>query len=164
MYGLSLNAEWKGFFAGIFFQGVTGCSINLMSKASNFMPFNQGKDASSARMEAMNRWKASDPYNDNVLYPRLRNNTFAHNLQASTWWYRDASFIRLKNVEFGYQFNKKQLKSLRLTNLRLYVQGTNLKTWDHVKYWDPELGDANSGAKYPISSTCLLYTSPSPRD
>ena len=153
VYGLSLNAEWKGFFAGIFFQGVTGCSINLMSKASNFMPFNQGKDASSARMEAMNRWKASDPYNDNVLYPRLRNNTFAHNLQASTWWYRDASFIRLKNVEFGYQFNKKQLKSLRLTNLRLYVQGTNLKTWDHVKYWDPELGDANSGAKYPISST-----------
>ena len=142
VYGLSLNAEWKGFFAGIFFQGVTGCSINLMSKASNFMPFNQGKDASSARMEAMNRWKASDPYNDNVLYPRLRNNTFAHNLQASTWWYRDASFIRLKNVEFGYQFNKKQLKSLRLTNLRLYVQGTNLKTWDHVKYWD-----------------CLLYTS-----
>ena len=104
-------------------------------------------------MESMNRWKASDPYNDNVLYPRLRNNTFAHNLQASTWWYRDASFIRLKNVEFGYQFNKKQLKSLRLTNLRLYVQGTNLKTWDHVKYWDPELGDANSGAKYPISST-----------
>lgn len=153
VYGLSLNAEWKGFFAGIFFQGVTGCSINLMSKASNFMPFNQGKDASSARMEAMSRWKASDPYNDNVLYPRLRNNTFAHNLQASTWWYRDASFIRLKNVEFGYQFNKKQLKSLRLTNLRLYVQGTNLKTWDHVKYWDPELGDANSGAKYPISST-----------
>jgi len=39
VYGLSLNAEWKGFFAGIFFQGVTGCSINLMSKASNFMPF-----------------------------------------------------------------------------------------------------------------------------
>lgn len=153
VYGLSFNADWKGFFAGIFFQGVSGASINLMSKASNFMPFNQGKDASSARMEAMSRWKASDPYNDNVLYPRLRNNTFAHNLQPSTWWYRDASFIRLKNVEFGYQFNRKQLKSLRLTNLRLYVQGTNLKTWDHVKYWDPELGDANSGAKYPISST-----------
>ena len=103
-------------------------------------------------MEAMSRWKASDPYNDNVLYPRLRNNTFAHNLQPSTWWYRDASFIRLKNVEFGYQFNRKQLKSLRLTNLRLYVQGTNLKTWDHVKYWDPELAmrtqEPNTYIKY----------------
>ena len=53
VYGLSFNADWKGFFAGIFFQGVSGASINLMSKASNFMPFNQGKDASSARMEAM---------------------------------------------------------------------------------------------------------------
>lgn len=153
VYGLSLNGEYKGFFAGIFFQGATGCSINLMSKASNFMPFNQGKDASSARMEAMSRWTASDPYNMNVLYPRMHTTEFSHNLKESTWWYRDASFIRLKNVEFGYQFDKKQLKSLGLTNLRLYVQGTNLKTWDHVKYWDPELGDANSGAKYPLTSS-----------
>ena len=43
VYGLSFNADWKGFFAGIFFQGVSGASINLMSKASNFMPFNQAK-------------------------------------------------------------------------------------------------------------------------
>lgn len=153
VFGVALNAEYKGFFGGVFFQGVSGASINLMSKASNFMPFNQGKDASSARVEALSRWTASDPYNQDVLYPRLRNNTFSHNLQPSTWWYRDASFLRLKNVEFGYQFNKKQLQSIRLTNLRLYVQGTNLKTWDKVKYWDPELGDANSGAKYPISGT-----------
>lgn len=153
VYGLSLNAEWKGFFAGVFFQGVSGASINLMNRASNFMPFNQGKDASSARVEALDRWTASNPYNDDVLYPRLRNNTFSHNLKNSTWWYRDASFIRLKNVEFGYQFNRKQLEKLRMTNLRLYVQGTNLKTWDHVKYWDPELGDNNSGARYPLSRT-----------
>ena len=38
-----------------------------------------------------------------------------------------------------------------MNNLRVYVQGTNLITWDHVKYWDPELGDARSGAKYPLS-------------
>lgn len=153
VYGISIDAEYKGFFAGIFFQGATGCSVNLMAKASNFMPFNQGRDASSARMEAMSRWTASDPYNMNVLYPRMHTTNFAHNLKNSTWWYRDASFIRLKNIEFGYQFNKTQLKSFGLTNLRLYVQGTNLKTWDDVKYWDPELGNANSGAKYPISSS-----------
>jgi len=81
----------------------------------------------------------------------MHSSLFSYNLYNSTWWYRDASFIRLKNVEFGYQFNKKQLSSLKLQNLRVYVQGTNLITWDKVKYWDPELGDANSGAKYPIS-------------
>lgn len=153
VYGIALDLEYKGFFAGIFFQGAGGCSVNLMSKASNFMPFNQGKDASSARMEAMSRWTASNPYNQDVLYPRMHSSTFSYNLNPSTWWYRDASFIRLKNVEFGYQFNKQQLKALRFQNLRIYVQGSNLAVWDDVKYWDPELGDANSGAKYPLSRT-----------
>lgn len=151
MYGLSLNAEYKGWFAGVFFQGDGGVSVNLLAKASNFMPFNQGRDASSARMEALSRWTASDPDNGNVLYPRMHSTLYSYNQYPSTWWYRDASFIRLKNFEFGYQFNKKQLRSLHLSNLRVYVQGENLITWDDVKYWDPELGDANSGAKYPIS-------------
>lgn len=153
VYGIALDLEYKGFFAGIFFQGTGGCSVNLMAKASNFMPFNQGKDASSARIEALSRWTYSNPDNQNVLYPRMHASSFAYNLNESTWWYRDASFIRLKNVEFGYQFNKKQLKALRLENVRLYVQGSNLAVWDDVKYWDPELGGANSGARYPLSRT-----------
>jgi TonB-linked outer membrane protein, SusC/RagA family len=151
VYGFGLNAEYKGFFAGVFFQGSSGTSVNLMSKAENFMPFRNGKDASSARTEALDRWTMSDPYNQNVLYPRMHAENFSYNLYNSTWWYRDASFLRLKNVEFGYQFNKKELKKLYMQNLRIYVQGTNLITWDKVKYWDPELGDARSGAKYPIS-------------
>ncbi|WP_321333892.1 TonB-dependent receptor [uncultured Bacteroides sp.] len=151
VYGIALDLEYKGFFAGVFFQGAGGASVNLMAKASNFMPFNQGKDASSARTEAMSRWTASDPYNQNVLYPRMHSSLFSYNLYNSTWWYRDASFVRLKNIEFGYQFNKKQLSAVKLQNVRLYVQGTNLITWDSVKFWDPELGNANSGAQYPIS-------------
>ena len=152
VYGIALDVEYKGFFAAVFFQGVGGASVNLLSKASNFMPFNQGRDASSARTEAMSRWTASAPYNQNVLYPRLHAQEFSYNLRNSTWWYRSASFLRFKNLEFGYQFNKKQLKSVGLTNLRVYVQGTNLHTWDSVKYWDPELGNANSGMSYPISN------------
>lgn len=151
VYGVALDVDYKGWFCGVFFQGVGGCSVNLMSKASNFMPFNQGRDASSARTEALSRWVASDPYNQNVLYPRMHSSNFSYNLKNSTWWYRSASFLRFKNLEFGYQFRRDQLKSLGLQNIRLYVQGTNLVTWDDVKYWDPELGNANSGARYPIS-------------
>ncbi len=154
VYGFGLNAEYKGFFAGIFFQGTGNTSVNLLSKAANFVPFvNGGRDASSARTEAMNRWRAEDPYNQNVLYPRMHSSEFSYNNRPSTWWYRNGKFIRLKNVEFGYQFNKQQLKKLCMQNLRVYVQGNNLITWDSVKYWDPELGGANSGAKYPISRT-----------
>ena len=151
VYGIALDMEYNGFFLGLFFQGVGGCSVNLLSKASNFMPFNQGRDASSARTEALSRWTASDPYNMNVLYPRMHSTAFSYNTRPSTWWYRSASFLRFKNLEFGYQFKKKQLQHFGLTNLRLYVQGTNLALWDHVKYWDPELGNANSGMSYPMS-------------
>lgn len=152
VYGFGLNAEYKGFFGGVFFQGVSGTSTNLMSKVENFMPFNNGKDASSARTESLDRWTASNPYNQDVVYPRMHGSAFSYNLYESTWWYRDASFIRLKNVEFGYQFEKSQLKKLGMQNLRIYIQGTNLITWDSVKFWDPELGnDSRSGARYPIS-------------
>lgn len=156
VYGFGLNAEWKGFFAGIFFQGVAKSSTNLLSQVANFIPFYNGTDNSSARMEALDRWTAADPYNQNVLYPRVHPEKYTHNLENSTWWYRDASFLRLKNVEFGYQFDKRAIQKLHMTNLRVYVQGTNLAVWDNVKYWDPELGSSNSGAKYPICGTWTL--------
>jgi TonB-linked SusC/RagA family outer membrane protein len=155
VYGFGLNAEWNGIFMGIFFQGVANTSVNLLN-AANFMPFNNGVDASSARMEALDRWTDSNPYNQNVLYPRMHSTKFDHNTQESTWWYRSGNFIRLKNLEVGYQFNKNLLKKIKMQNLRVYLQGTNLTVWDNVKYWDPELGNANSGSTYPICATWTM--------
>ena len=68
---------------------------------------------------------------------------------------RDAAFLRLKNIEVGYEFDKTVLQRLRMENLRVYVQGNNVAVWDKIKYWDPELGNANSGAKYPF---CRNFT------
>ena len=156
VYGFGLNADYKGFFAGIFFQGVAQASTNLLTKVANFVPFYNGKDSSSGRVEALNRWMASDPYNQNVLFPRMHPGKFTHNLEESTWWYRNAGFLRLKNVEFGYEFSKDLIRNLKMQNLRLYVQGTNLAVWDHIKYWDPEIGSSNSGARYPICGTWTI--------
>ena len=156
VYGFGLNIEWKGFFAGVFFQGVGQTSVNLLSSAGNFMPFHNGVDASSARMEALDRWQNNDPYNQNVLFPRVHATKFDHNAYGSTWWYRNGSFLRLKNVEFGYQFNKQMLRKISMQNLRIYVQGTNLAVWDNIEYWDPELGGSNSGSKYPICGTWTI--------
>lgn len=153
VYGFGLNLEYKGFFAGIFFQGVGKTTVNLMSNSNYFMPFTRGVEGGSARMEALDRWSADNPYNQNVLYPRMHSAKFDHNIEKSTWWYRDGSFLRLKNVEFGYEFHKDIIKKMRMTNLRLYVQGTNLAVWDNIKMWDPELGNSNSGAKYPLGAT-----------
>lgn len=156
VYGFGLNLEYKGFFAGVFFQGVGKATTNLLSSAANFIPFYSGVDASSARMEALNRWTADNPYNQNVLYPRMHSTKFDHNNQKSTWWYRNGSFLRLKNVEFGYDFSKQMIRKIRMSNLRLFVQGTNLAVWDHIGLWDPELGNSNSGSTYPICGTWTI--------
>lgn len=156
VYGFGLNAEWKGFFVGVFFQGVAHASTNLLANSTFMMPFTAGVDNASARVEALNRWSADNPYNQNVLYPRLHAGQFDHNLLSSTYWQRNAGFLRLKNIEIGYEFNSKMLKALNMRNLRVYLQGNNVAVWDHIKMWDPELGDANSGAKYPICSSYSL--------
>ena len=151
VYGFGLNIEHRGAYAGVFFQGVAHASINLMAN-NTFIPFSNGTK-SSLRVEVLNHWSSNNPENTNVLYPRLHASKFTHNQLASTYWYRDGSFIRLKNVEIGYVFPKKILQKIRVGSLKIYVQGNNLMVWDHIKMWDPELGNAGSGAKYPISST-----------
>lgn len=153
VYGFGLNAEWKGLFVGVFFQGTAHTSANMLASFSNIMPFTLGVDKGSARSESMDRWRAEDPYNQNVFLPRVHTSQFKHNMLPSTWWFRDASFLRLKNIEIGYEFNKKVLERLKMKNLRVYLQGNNIAVWDHIKFWDPELGNADSGAKYPICST-----------
>lgn len=150
VYGFGLNIQYKGFYAGAFFQGVGRSSINMKANTNYYVPFANGRDQSSARMEAVSHWTASDPNNMDVIYPRLHTNNYANNTLNSTWWYRDGSFLRLKNVELGYQFDKKLIQRWKMQNLRIYVQGTNLAVWDKVKLWDPEI--PNSGARYPLTA------------
>lgn len=151
VYGFGLNAEYKGFYAGIFFQGVANTAMNL-NGSRDFVPFSYAQ-LGSVREEALNHWSSRNPDNHNVMLPRLHTEEFSHNKLASTWWYRDASFLRLKNVEFGYTFDKKLLAKSHIGNLRIYVQGNNLAVWDDIKMWDPELGSAGAGVKYPINMT-----------
>ena len=161
VYGFGVQGDWKGFYAGIFFQGVANASINLNAVAdvgtnSSIIPFWRG-DFLAVREEALHsHWSSTNPDNQNVLFPRLHNDNFTHNALASTWWYRSGNFLRLKNLEFGYNFDPKKLKQLLVKRARIYVQGNNLAVWDDIKMWDPELGSAGSGQKYPINMTWTI--------
>ena len=154
VYGFGLNAEYKGFYAGIFFQGVAKASMNL-NGSRDFVPFSFGQ-LGSLRREGFDHWSSRNPENQDVLFPRLHTEEFSHNKLNSTWWYRDASFLRLKNIELGYTFNKEMLRKMAIQNARIYVQGNNIAVWDHIGMWDPELGSAGSGIKYPINMTWTL--------
>jgi len=152
IYGFGISGEYKGMYANVFFQGAGNTSTVFgANMASGFFPFQWGVDESNLRVEALDRWTEENP-SDNVFYPRLHSATFANNSVPSTWWLRDASFVRLKNVELGYRFNESFLSKYGIKAGRLYLNGNNIYVWDNIKMWDPELGNANEGLNYPIPS------------
>jgi hypothetical protein len=78
--------------------------------------------------------------------------------KESSVWRRDASYLRIKSLEFGYSIQDDNLKkTLGITNLRLYVSGFNLYTWADafVKPFDPEKieGLYSAGFTYPVTKT-----------
>lgn len=99
---------------------------------------------------ANNHWSEAnqDIY---ALWPRLSNTLIDNNNRTSTWFMRNGSFIRLKQVELGYTFPNEMTKKWWIKNLRLYLTGTNLLTFSNFKLWDPEM--AGNGMGYPVQRT-----------
>ncbi len=134
IYGFGGNIQYKGFDFGIFFQGVAQTSLMM----SNIHPFT-ANETTLFDWIAKERWTEANN-NPNALYPRLTNKITSgnNNAQASSYWLRDGSFLRLKNLEIGYTYKW----------VRLYLSGQNLLTFSPFKYWDPEQGGGN-GLVYP---------------
>ena len=86
-----------------------------------------------------------------VSFPRVDTRSSASvngGLYNSTFWLNDASFIRLKNVELGYNLSPDWLSRVKIQSLRLYANAFNLFTITEVKDYDPE-GNSGSGQFYP---------------
>ena len=143
-YGLGVSIQYKKWDASIFFQGVGKRSIML----SDIHPFG-GESYGVMQFVADNHWTEANP-NPEAMYPRLTNGKNNNNNPNSTYWLRDGSYIRLKNVELGYSYKF----------LRAYISGQNLLTFSKFKLWDPELYTSN-GLKYPtqiMGSIGLQFT------
>ena len=156
VYGFGFNVEYKGIYAGIFFQGSGNTSTVIGANAGQLIfPFDYGLEESSLRKEVLNRWSETNQ-TDNVMFPRLRSDSHVHNQVASTWWLRNASFLRLKNIELGYSFQERTLRHTPFTAMRIYLIGNNIAVWDHIKMWDPEISNVNEGVNYPLSRSFTL--------
>lgn len=144
VYGFGLNLTYKNFDFGIFFQG-SGNFTNML-KGDNFIPGSGGGGLGNIYSNVDDRWTPENP-RQNVFWPRLSVSN-DNNKQESTWWLRDASYIRLKNLEIGYTLPRAWQKKILAKNLRIFLRGTNLLTWAKFDMWDPEIG-SNNGLKYP---------------
>ena len=144
IYGFGLSMGYKGFDFSVFFQGLANESFFINASATS--PF--GGETQLLKAYADSHWSEENP-DIYALWPRLSPSANKNNVQQSTWWMRDGSFMRLKQMEIGYSLPSKLTKKAHMSNLRFYLSGTNLLTWSSFKLWDPEL--AGDGMNYPIS-------------
>lgn len=139
VYGFGLSLQYKKVDFSFFFQGTDRVSLLM----DDIYPFG-ASNRNAFQFIADDYWSESNPRVD-AKYPRLDYQENKNNNQPSTYWLRDASFIRLKNMEVGYSLN----------GFRFYLAGNNLLTFSSFKNWDPEMGGGN-GLKYPLQRTVRM--------
>lgn len=139
--GLHAGLQYKGFDFDMFFQGVTGRSVTF--DGYYFQAFqNNGK----AGTIAINRWTSETA--TTATYPRLSTLNDANNFRYSTLWQYDGSFIKLRSIEFGYTFPEKLSSAIKMEDLRIFINGTNLFSLDHMHgYRDPEIASGYPAVK-----------------
>ncbi len=149
-FGLPLTLEYKNFDFSVLFQGALNTSILLRDAAVwDFPTYDQDK-LGAVRPIHLQRW--TEETAETAKYPALHigNHENNKNVNSSLFLY-DAKYLRLKNLELGYNLPKRLIGRIGLNQLRIYAQGMNLFTWSGLKDLsvDPEMGD-NGGYWYPI--------------
>ncbi|MDE6871733.1 MAG: TonB-dependent receptor [Bacteroidales bacterium] len=157
-YGFGADFQVRQVSFGFLFAGNAFADRCIGGDAIN--PFADQAGISNLYANITDRWSADDPANQNVFYPRLHygSTANANNNKVSTWWQKDVSFLRLKQVSISYNFPAKMLDRTFLKEASVYVMGTNLLTFSKFKLWDPEL-NTNNGSAYPNAMTVALGVS-----
>ena len=138
-FGFGLHAGYKNFKVYADFQGVTGVTIDLLDSPL-YQPLVSNTTISQTFLNREVTWAPGrEAY---ATMPRLTTVENPNNYQANSLWYRDGSFIKLRNVGISYTIPK---KALRLCDATVSLTGTNLFSLDNIHFADPE----QLGAYYP---------------
>jgi len=151
-YGLDLNMSWRKFDMVMFFQGAS--QFNRTYGGYLATPLRWGRNSIKAFND---RWHHEDIYDVNSpwvpgYYPPTGSVALVPSTNwVSTFWRPDASYLRFKNLEFGYTLENTAFNRLiKIPNIRVYVSGFNIYTFTKLKYLDPEMR-SSTGEGYPIT-------------
>ncbi|SMC58452.1 TonB-linked outer membrane protein, SusC/RagA family [Pedobacter africanus] len=165
VYGFGFSASYKGLDFNAFMQGSARSSFWIDPEATApFVEYRENaNDLPGYRLQnqllaayANNYWSEQNR-NLYALWPRLsaypvQNGTGtslqSNNTQRSTWFMRNGSFLRIKQIEVGYSLPKKLIQRVKVDRLRVYATGSNLFAFSKFKLWDVEMG--GEGLGYPV--------------
>jgi TonB-linked SusC/RagA family outer membrane protein len=147
--GLNNNFSWKGFDLSVFLQGSYGNKI-LNANKQNLELFTGQQNASAS---ALDRWTPTNPSQE---IPRAKLDPAP---VFSDRFIEDGSFLRLKNITFGYTLPKSFVSRAHLAGANIYVSGQNLITWTKYSGYDPEVTSGSNVSPgtdsgiYPVART-----------
>lgn len=138
--GVTNTIQAYGFDLSFFFQYSIGNFV-----FNNTRAFSEGMNSVFGQANTVkNRWT---PQNTNTTMPRAVFQDPNNNRRVSDRFVEDASYVRLKNVTFGYTFPTKLLDKIKMRSARIYVTGQNLLTFTNYSGFDPEVstfGETNT--------------------
>lgn len=135
--GANFSMQYKNFDLSVLFQGATGGQL--------FIGTESGSIGNYLQYTYENRWTVDNPSSTD---PRIADRGNTYYSGGNTYWLRSSDYLRLKNLEIGYVLPASVSSRLGMSNLRLYVNGLNLVTWDKMKLYDPE-SERGDGQYYP---------------
>ena len=138
-FGVNLTASYKNFEISADFQGMTGVTTSLLNSPL-YQPLVNNGNISQTFLNNETPWTPENA--SQATMPRLTTLTNANNYRANSLWYRDGSFIKLRNLYASYTFPKKMI---RFADMKVYLQGSNLFSLYNIGFADPE----QLGAIYP---------------
>ena len=156
IFGLSFGFNYKGLGVSILFQGAD--RVSRYAGARMYRPF--AWESAITQFINDHSWTPERYENgDRIEFPHLSAEAQqVHSYQSSSWWIQNARYVRLKNVEIGYEFRSDVLKKADISTARVYMNGHNLLTWDNL--WpgdDPEqFTSGDNNGYYPITRTINL--------
>lgn len=145
-YALTLGFNYKKFNVSMMFQGAKDFYLRGVAGAIQ---------AFSSNLQPIHREYWTPERGDNAKYPVLSQKVTGVSAPAdfpSTFWFIPGDFIRLKNMEIGYQLPKNWFNMLRFDDARVYASGYNLFTWSKLTrlyQFDPEASSGNDRVSYP---------------
>ncbi|MFT4093903.1 MAG: TonB-dependent receptor [Niabella sp.] len=131
VYGFTPSISYKGFELSVLFQGAGMRSVQLSSSA--VLAFDNNK---SAPITTLDYWTAE---HTNATYPRLTTTPSSNTSQPSSFWERNASYLRLRTGMLSYTIPPAISKRMGMNMLKVYLSGQNIITWSPLKNFDPEV-------------------------
>ena len=144
---------YKGFDMQVLFQGVAGVSANLLDNWNQMVAFVDNGNAYNVAKGAWAYYPTEGIDNRaNATYPRLTTQSNENNYRTRSLWIKDASLLKLRNIEIGYNFASGKVKKSGISNLRVYLSGHNLFTVSPLLK-DYDLDPENLKGLYPVMRT-----------